>query len=112
MPQFDVWRDHRCALGRTLSFPELAVGLLGSRARISIVPLLPGKCLGKNVCSLLSGLNVLDADTATRRQLFRSTAQIHSVSPAYMSELRGVSFFNDQNGSLIVLVGVLSAEQN
>ena len=63
-----------------------------------------GRALVKDIRSLLSCVNVLDADTAARRQLFRDTAQIHFVSSADMPELWGVSLLDNQNGSLIVRV--------
>ena len=97
-------------------FKDLGQGLADAQEFEAIVPFLGRQCLGKDMRSLLSCFNVLDADTATRRQLFRDTAQIHFVSPANMSELWGVSLLNNQNGSLIVLMDdqleVVSTEQN
>ena len=49
-------------------------------------------------------VNVLDADTATWRQLFRDTAQIDLMGSAYVSELWGVSLLDYQDGGLVVLV--------
>ena len=111
-----VARDHRCATGSNLGFrnqlckqsalvfEDLGQGLADAQELEGIVPFLGRQCLGKDIHSLLSCFKILDADTATRRQLFRDTAQIQFVGPANMSELWGVSLLNNQNGSLIVLV--------
>ena len=108
-------RDHRCATGSNLGFRnqlsrqsalvfEDLDGLADAQELEGVVPFLGRQCLGKDIRSLLSCVNVLDADTATGSQLFRHTAQIHLMGPAHMSELWGVSLFDNQNGSLIVLV--------
>ena len=98
-----------------LVFEDLGQRLTDAQELESIVPFLGRQCLGKDIGSLLSCLNILDADTATRRQLFRDTAQ-YFVSSANMSELWGVSLLNNQNGSLVVLMDdqleVVSTEQN
>ena len=111
-----VARHHHCAIGCNLSFrnqlsrqstlvnKDLGQGLSDAKKPESIVPLLRRQGLGKDIRSLLSCVNVLDADTATRRQLLRDAAQIHFVSSADVSELWGVSLLDNQNGSLIILV--------
>ena len=103
-----VARDYRCATGNNLGFrnqlsrqsalvfEDLGQGLADSQGFEGIVRFLGRQSVGKDIRSLLSCLNILDADTATRRQLFRDTAQIQFVGPANMSELWGVSLLYNQ----------------
>ena len=74
--------DHCCVFGGNLGFRNQLVGqsalvfedlrkrLADTQELKGIFPFLGWQCLGKDICSLLSCVNVLDANTATRRQLF------------------------------------------
>ena len=105
-------RDHHCATSNNLGFrkhfcrqyvfvfEDLGQGLADAEELEGIIPFLGQQCLGEDIRNLLHFFNILNADTATRRQLFRDTAHIHFVGPANISELWGISLY----GSLIVPV--------